>query len=119
MIDNSNIPRLRFKEFRKPWEMMRLNELTSRVKTKNTENNANVLTISSKYGLISQLEYFNKSVSAKNITAYYLLNKNDFAYNKSYSKGYPMGAIKKFLESNIKNLKIISISHQIIFQKIN
>ena len=30
-----------------------------------------------------------------------------------------MGAIKKCLESNIKNLKIISISHQIIFQKIN
>ncbi len=31
----------------------------------------------------------------------------------------PMGAIKKILENNIKNLKILSISHQIIFQKIN
>ena len=31
----------------------------------------------------------------------------------------PMGAIKKFLENNFKKLKVLSISHQIIFQRIN
>ena len=41
------------------------------------------------------MEFFNKSVSAKDVTGYYLLHKNDFAYNKSYSNGYPMGAIKR------------------------
>jgi type I restriction enzyme S subunit len=52
------------------------------------------LTISAQLGLVSQLEYFNKKVSAQDVSGYYLLNKGDFAYNKSYSKGYPVGAIK-------------------------
>lgn len=77
------------------WEEKKLKEVANRVTTKNKENNINVLTISAKLGLVSQLEYFNKSVSAKDVTNYYLIEKNDFAYNKSYSSGYPMGAIKK------------------------
>lgn len=40
------------------------------------------------------MDFFNKSVSAKDITGYYLIKKGDFAYNKSYSNGYPWGAIK-------------------------
>lgn len=77
------------------WEEKRLGDVFSRVKGKNAENSLNVLTISARHGLINQQEYFNKSVSAKNVTGYYLLEKDDFAYNKSYSKGYPMGAIKR------------------------
>tara|TARA_B110000114_G_C15096811_1_gene402069 strand:- start:4122 stop:5372 length:1251 start_codon:yes stop_codon:yes gene_type:complete len=88
-------PLVRFPEFKDDWEVKKLIDLVDRVTTKNKENNSNICTISAKFGLISQLEYFNKSVSAKNVTGYYLLNKNDFAYNKSYSKGYPMGAIKR------------------------
>src|SRR5699024_8823841 len=37
----------------------------------------------------------NKSVSSKNLTGYTLIKKGEFAYNKSYSNGYPLGAIKK------------------------
>ena len=77
------------------WEEKKLGEVATRITTKNKENNTNVLTISAQFGLISQLEYFNKSVSAKDVAGYYLLSKNDFAYNKSYSNGYPMGAIKR------------------------
>ncbi len=77
------------------WEEKKLGEIAKRVTRKNKENNLNVLTISAQQGLISQLEYFNKSVSAKNVTNYYLIEKDDFAYNKSYSSGYPMGAIKR------------------------
>lgn len=77
------------------WEEKKLGEVAERITRKNKENNLNVLTISAQHGLISQLEYFNKSVSANDLTNYYLLDKNDFAYNKSYSTGYPMGAIKK------------------------
>ena len=77
------------------WEELRLRDVADRVIEKNKENNLNVLTISAQHGLISQLEYFNKSVSAKDVTGYYLLHENDFAYNKSYSNGYPMGAIKR------------------------
>ncbi|MFV8352539.1 restriction endonuclease subunit S [Flavobacterium sp. XS2P14] len=77
------------------WEEKKLGDVASRVTRKNKENNLNVLTISAQLGLVSQLEYFNKSVSAKDVTNYYLLERNDFAYNKSYSNGYPMGAIKR------------------------
>lgn len=77
------------------WEEKRLGEVFSRITTKNRENNQNVLTISAQQGLINQEEYFNKSVAAKNLTGYYLLEKGDFAYNKSYSNGYPLGAIKR------------------------
>jgi type I restriction enzyme, S subunit len=77
------------------WEEKELGEIFKRVVSKNKENNKNVLTISAQQGLINQEEFFNKSVSAKDVTNYYLISKNDFAYNKSYSNGYPMGAIKK------------------------
>lgn len=77
------------------WEEKRFNEVFDRVTKKNSEDNQNVLTISAQQGLISQLEFFNKSVSASDLTGYYLLQKGDFAYNKSYSNGYPLGAIKR------------------------
>ena len=91
--------KIRFKdelgnEFSK-WKVYKLKDISDRVLFKNAENNQNVLTISAQLGLISQLDFFNKSVSAKNVSGYYLLKQNDFAYNKSYSKGYPMGAIKR------------------------
>ncbi len=92
-------PTLRFKaddgsEF-PDWEEKRLGQVFTRIKRKNKENNQNVLTISAQQGLINQEKYFNKSVAAKDVTGYYLLEHGDFAYNKSYSKGYPMGAIKR------------------------
>lgn len=42
-------------------------------------------------------DYFNKSVASANLSGYTLLHRHDFAYNKSYSAGYPMGAIKPLL----------------------
>lgn len=77
------------------WKEKKLGEIFKRVTKKNTENNTNVLTISAQYGLINQRDFFNKSVAANDLTGYCLLKRGDFAYNKSYSKGYPMGAIKR------------------------
>jgi type I restriction enzyme S subunit len=61
---------------------------------KNKDGNSNVLTISGEHGLVSQLAYFNKNVASDNLSTYTLLQGGEFAYNKSYSTGYPMGAIK-------------------------
>jgi type I restriction enzyme S subunit len=77
------------------WKTYKLRDIAERIIRKNSENIQNVLTISAQFGLISQLEFFNKSVSSKDVSGYYALNQNDFAYNKSYSNGYPMGAIKR------------------------
>lgn len=90
------VPALRFPEYQADveWKTKPFEKIFDRLTEKNRENNQNVLTISAQLGLVSQLEYFNKKVAAKDVSGYYLLHKGDFAYNKSYSKGYPMGAIK-------------------------
>lgn len=82
------------------WEVVRFKKLFSRLTRRNTELNKNVLTISAQYGLISQEEFFNKTVASKNTENYFILNKGDFAYNKSYSNGYPYGAIKSLTKYN-------------------
>ena len=72
-----------------------LSSISERVSERNsTLESDNVLTISAREGLVSQLEFFNKSVASENLSNYYLLRKGDFAYNKSYSSDYPWGAIK-------------------------
>lgn len=80
--------------FSEPWDWGAFADVFDRVKTKNAEGNTNVLTISAQLGLISQVEYFNKTVASDDVRGYTLLQRGDFAYNKSYSDGYPMGAIK-------------------------
>ena len=72
-----------------------LSSISERVAERNSAlESDNVLTISAREGLISQLEFFNKTVASENLSNYYLLRKGDFAYNKSFSSDYPWGAIK-------------------------
>ena len=80
--------------FPKEWKTVRLKTQFIRQTRKNTEGNTNVLTISAQHGLISQEDFFSKSVASENKENYYLLYRGDFAYNKSYSNGYSYGAIK-------------------------
>lgn len=77
-----------------PWREVRFDSVFERVKRKNSVGNTNVLTISGQDGLVSQNTYFNKRVASADLSGYTLLAGGDFAYNKSYSAGYPMGAIK-------------------------
>ena len=86
---------VRFKEFNDKWKIVSLGSVFDRVTDKNNVGSQNVLTISAQNGLVNQEDYFNKSVSSKDLSGYYLLKKGDFAYNKSYSNGYPLGAIKR------------------------
>lgn len=87
-------PRLRFPGYTGEWEEKKMGNVFTRITRRNTENNQNVLTISAQYGLISQLEFFKKSIAAADVTGYFLLKKGEFAYNKSSSQGRPFGAIK-------------------------
>lgn len=78
------------------WEKEHLGNIVERVARKNKGNiTKRPLTISAQYGLVDQEEFFNKVVASANLEGYYLLNKGEFAYNKSYSNGYPFGAIKR------------------------
>ena len=77
------------------WEVLRLKDKFDRLSRKNAEGNTNVLTISAQYGLINQEEFFKKEIASDDKSNYYLLHRGEFAYNKSYSNGYPFGAIKR------------------------
>ena len=92
----ADIPKIRFKGFTEPWEQRKLGHLCERVTRKNKNNESDLpLTIASQYGLIDQRDFFNKVVAAKDMSNYYLLKKGEFAYNKSYSKGFDYGSIKR------------------------
>lgn len=92
----SNIPKLRFPEFKGEWEEKRLSDFMTRLTRKNSNNESSrALTISSVDGLIDQGEFFKKQIASKDTSGYYLLKKGDFAYNKSYSVGYDYGSIKR------------------------
>lgn len=72
-----------------------LRDICEPVTRKNSINELNVLTTSAQHGLISQMDYYKKSVSAEDVRGYYLLKRGEFAYNRSSSNGYPYGAIKR------------------------
>ena len=103
-------PELRFKGFSGDWEQQKLKTVVNRVTRKNVNNESNLpLTISAQDGLIAQDHFFGKKVASQNLQNYLLLKKGDFAYNKSYSNGYPFGSIKrlnKYKEGVISSLYI-------------
>ena len=101
------------------WEEKVFNEVAERVKRKNKENNRTILTISAQDGLVDQENYFNKRIASRDVTGYYLLHKDDFAYNKSYSAGYPMGAFKRLKNYEKGVLSTLYICFKIIDDNIN
>ena len=97
----SNIPKLRFEEFEGEWNKSNLDKICERITRKNTDLISSLpLTISAQYGLVDQETFFNKKVASSNLSGYYLLKNGEFAYNKSYSTGYPWGAIKRLEKYN-------------------
>jgi type I restriction enzyme S subunit len=78
------------------WKQKPLKDFVERITRKNKDLESNLpLTISAQHGLVDQVTFFNKTVASTNLESYYLLYKGEFAYNKSYSNGYPFGAIKR------------------------
>ena len=94
--NGQTVPEYRFPEYKSAgvWKEIKFGDVFSRITERNTKNCQNVLTISAQYGLVSQYDYFHKNVAASDISNYHLIQKGDFAYNKSRSQGYPFGAIR-------------------------
>ena len=77
------------------WIETPMGNLFERVTRKNTEQNTNVVTISAQRGFVKQTDFFNKSIASEIVDNYFLVEKGEFCYNKSYSNGYPWGATKR------------------------
>ena len=116
----SNIPKLRFPEFRGEWKEKKLSDFMTRLTRKNSKNESSrALTISSVDGLIDQGEFFKKQIASKDTSGYYLLKKGDFAYNKSYSSGYPFGAIKRLTRYDAGIVSPLYICFQIAAKEVS
>ncbi|WP_276935458.1 restriction endonuclease subunit S [Faecalibaculum rodentium] len=91
-----NVPKIRFPGFTEPWEQRKLGDIAQRILRKNKSCECTLpLTISAQYGLVDQEAFFNKRIASKDLSNYIVVKAGEFAYNKSYSEGYPWGAIKR------------------------
>ena len=92
------------------WPIIKLERFADKLSRKNTGNQTErALTISALDGLVDQKDYFDKTIASKDMSNYYLLHRGEFAYNKSYSIGYPVGSIKRldlYDEGALSNLYI-------------
>jgi len=96
LMQNLLTGKKRLNKFEKEkWEDTSLGDLFERVTRKNTEQNTNVVTISAQRGFVKQTDFFNKSIASEIVENYFLVEKGEFCYNKSYSNGYPWGATKR------------------------
>ena len=82
------------------WKTIPMNNRFTRSVRKNKSGCDNVLTISAQMGLVNQREFYDKDIASEDKSGYFLLKNGEFAYNKSYSTGYPFGAIKQLTKYN-------------------
>ncbi|EIS4974816.1 restriction endonuclease subunit S [Listeria innocua] len=108
--NEEEIPKVRFADFDGMWKQRKLNSITEKITRKNKELESTLpLTISAQDGLIDQNEYFNKIIASRNIRGYFLVKNGEFAYNKSYSKGFPWGVVKRLDNYNMGVLSTLYI----------
>lgn len=77
------------------WKTVRLGDAFRQITRRNDRGVSRVLTASGQHGLIDQTEFFNRSIAGKSLENYFLLERGEFAYNRSLMQGYPFGAIKR------------------------
>ena len=89
------VPKLRFPEFRGAgdWTTETLGSVAKISTEKVRDNTCIPMSITSGFGLVSQMEKFGRIIAGSSYANYLLLKKNDFAYNKSATKEYPEGFI--------------------------
>ncbi len=85
----------RFQEFAgQEWKEIPLGKVFREVKdTNDGDSQHSIMTISSRLGLISQEDKFDRVIAGDSLKKYTQLKRGDFAYNKGNSKSYQMGCI--------------------------
>jgi type I restriction enzyme S subunit len=99
LMQNLLTGKKRLKGFDGDWQQVKLRELFTEIKNVNDGGDSHsVMTISSKQGLISQEDKFDRVIAGDSLKKYTQLKKGDFAYNKGNSKTYQMGCIYQLEE---------------------
>ncbi len=85
--------KVRVKGFEGAWREVKVKEIFSLIEESNDGLEHTVMTISARFGLISQKEKFDRVIAGDSLKRYTLIRAGDFAYNKGNSKLYEMGCI--------------------------
>lgn len=109
-----------FPQFSRIIDEHKLIDFTNRIVRKNDRLTSDrVFTISAQQGLIPQGDFFNRRIASSQIQGYYLMNKGEFAYNKSYSAEYPVGAVKQLTDYDDGVLSTLYILFEISKDYVN
>jgi len=110
-------PRLRFKEFTEPWDLVRLESISTHIKRTSDDVLENILTISAGRGFLEQKERFSQVIAGNSVSKYTLLFEDEFSYNRGNSKKYTYGCIyrlKEYKQALVPNVYIsFKINNQI------
>ena len=83
LMQNLLTAKIRFPEFKDEWKETKLGKCLKEKSDRNTKNIDLVLSVTNKFGFVTQVEYFDKSVASDNMTNYKIVKKGNFAYNPS------------------------------------
>ena len=91
-------PKLRFPEFQDEpeWNAEKLGAVASLITERAGNKKCVPMSITSGVGLVSQQEKFGRTIAGNQYENYLVVQKNDFAYNKSATKEFPQGFIAKY-----------------------
>lgn len=92
-------PALRFPQFKSAaeWATKELRQLSGFVTEKVGDSDCVPYTVTSGIGLISQEEKLGRTIAGNSLKNYIVLEKDDFAYNKSATKAFPQGFIARYV----------------------
>lgn len=92
------VPRFRFPEFQTSgWSSAELSRLTKFVTERVGSTECIPYTVTSGEGLISQQDKLGRTIAGNSIKNYIVLQRDDFAYNKSATKAFPQGFIARYV----------------------
>lgn len=87
------VPEVRFKGFTDDWEQRKLGEISKRVRNNDGRMNLPLLTISARYGWMTQQSRFSASIAGREKKNYTLLKKHQLSYNHGNSKVANYGTV--------------------------
>lgn len=96
-MEQQKYPEIKFNGLQQGWVKRKLKNFSVKVIEKNSTNTyTETFTNSAQYGVVSQKDFFDKSISnASSINSYYVVRENDFIYNPRISTYAPVGPIKR------------------------
>lgn len=90
--DGADAPAVRFKGFEKPWQTIRLGDITSEITRTDKTSTSPIMMITAANGFIDQSDRYSFNNAGQSLAKYIVLKKGELAYNHGASKLRPYGS---------------------------